>query len=141
MLYAKAAIWGSRMPQVDKLGTLRRVLLGIAGLLGAIGVAAAARASHSSDSRNIAAIATIFLAHAPVLVALGLAARGRVMVWSGIALAFGTILFGLDLALREQLGQGAFPGAAPLGGGLMILAWLGLVVAAVLWRPNTDFTK
>lgn len=101
-----------------------RLLSGFAGLVGAIGVAAAAAASHGEDVRNISAIATIFLAHAPVLLAIGLYAGSRWLLAGGGVLAFGTALFGADLALRQWLGQGAFPGAAPIGGASMIAGWL-----------------
>lgn len=107
---------------------LPRHLLVLAGLMGAVGVAAAAAASHG-ESRNLSALATMFLAHAPVLVAVGLFAQGRLLVGAGLVLAAGTLLFGSDLAMREFAGQGLFAGAAPLGGGLMLLGWLGVAVA------------
>ena len=66
-----------------------------------------------------------------MLVALGLAATGRLFFWSAVLLASGTVLFGLDLGVREWLGHGMFNGAAPLGGMLMIAGWLMLIVAAV----------
>ena len=107
---------------------LPRILLTLAGLVGAIGIASAAGASHG-DSRNLSSIATVFLAHAPVLVALGLLARGRVLLGTAVVLALGTLVFGGDLAMREWMGQSLFPMAAPLGGGLMILGWLGIALA------------
>ena len=77
----------------------------------------------------------IFLAHAPILAALGLHGRGRTILVAASVLAVGTLVFGGDLALRQWLGHGLFPGAAPLGGGAMILGWLGLSLAGVLnWR-------
>lgn len=107
-----------------------RHLLVLAGLMGALGVAAAAAASHG-ESRNLGALATMFLAHAPVLVALGLFGEGRVLSGAGLVLAGGTLLFGGDLAMREFAGQGLFGGAAPLGGGLMMLGWAGLALAGL----------
>lgn len=116
------------------MASLPKVLLVLAGLIGASGVAAAAGASHG-ESRNLSAMAMIFLAHAPVLVALALHGRGRAILVAGSVLAVGTLVFGGDLALRQWLGHGLFPGAAPLGGGAMILGWLGLSLAGVLnWR-------
>ncbi|WP_297108915.1 DUF423 domain-containing protein [uncultured Devosia sp.] len=112
-----------------------RLLMMTAGLMGAAGVAAAAAASHG-ESRNMSAIATIFLAHAPVLLALGLAGRTRPMLAMGLVMIAGTLIFGVDLALREVVGQALFPGAAPLGGGLMILAWLGVTAAGFGWKAN-----
>ena len=116
------------------MALLPKVLLVLAGLIGASGVAAAAGASHG-ESRNLSAMAMIFLAHAPVLVALALHGRGRAILVAASVLAVGTLVFGGDLALRQWLGHGLFPGAAPLGGGAMILGWLGLSLAGVLkWR-------
>ena len=107
-----------------------RLLIAAGALAGAIGVGAAASASHG-ESRNLSAVASICLAHGPVLVALGLAATGRLFFWSAILLASGAVLFGLDLGVREWLGHGMFTGAAPLGGLLMIAGWLMLIVAAM----------
>jgi uncharacterized membrane protein YgdD (TMEM256/DUF423 family) len=116
------------------MALLPRVLLVLAGLIGASGVAAAAGASHG-ESRNLSAMAMIFLAHAPALVAVALQGRGRVVLGAGAVLAVGTLVFGADLALRQWLGDGLFPGAAPLGGAAMILGWLGLALAGLLsWR-------
>jgi uncharacterized membrane protein YgdD (TMEM256/DUF423 family) len=108
-------------------GTNRIVII-VAGLIGAIGVMAAARASHA-ESRNLAAVASICLAHGPTLLALGLLARGRLFDLSGAFLSAGSILFVADLGIREWLSQGLFPGAAPLGGLLMIAGWLSIAVA------------
>jgi uncharacterized membrane protein YgdD (TMEM256/DUF423 family) len=110
----------------------QRLTLAAAGLIGAAGVMAAAAASHGGDSRNLAAIAAIGLAHGPALLALALAGRGRVLGIAAALLAAGTIIFAVDLGLREWLGQGMFPGAAPLGGVGMIGGWLAIVVAALL---------
>ena len=116
-----------------------RCLLALAGLLGAAGVASAAGASHGEAGRLFGSIATIALAHAPVLLVLGLLSpRGRVLRGAALVLSAGTVLFMLDLAARQWLGQGLFPGAAPLGGGLMVLGWLG-VAAAALFRTSFNF--
>jgi uncharacterized membrane protein YgdD (TMEM256/DUF423 family) len=110
--------------------TIRRVVLSVAGMVGASGVAAAAAASHAGESRNLAAIATICLAHGPALLALGLLARGRLLNVAALLLAGGTVVFTGDLAIREWLGHGLFAGAAPLGGMGMIAGWLVIVFAA-----------
>ncbi|MBJ3783802.1 DUF423 domain-containing protein [Devosia sediminis] len=117
-----------------------RVFLVLAGLLGAAGVAAAAGASHG-ESRNLSAIAMIFLAHAPVLLVLALYGRGRMLLAAGFLLAIGTALFGADLAMRECLGHGLFPGATPLAGGAMILGWLALAVAGLFGRFGSRLNK
>ena len=111
-------------------------LLTCAGVIGAVGVAAAAGSSHLEESRNLAAIASICLAHGPALLALAiLAGRGRLFLLAGGVMALGTLIFVGDLGLREWRGQGVFPGAAPLGGLGMIAGWLGVVLAAWVNRP------
>lgn len=108
------------------------VVLG--SLFGAAGVASAALASHGEDVRNLAAISAICLSHGPALLALGLAGRGRFLDVSAAVLAFGTLVFVTDLLLRHALGHAAFPFAAPLGGGAMILGWCGLALCGALNR-------
>jgi uncharacterized membrane protein YgdD (TMEM256/DUF423 family) len=112
----------------------RRVIVA-AGLTGAMGVVAAAGASHAGESRNLSAIAMICLAHGPALLALGLLGRGRVLGLASALLAFGTILFAADLAVREWLGHGVFVGAAPLGGAGMFCGWFMVIAAGVMPRP------
>lgn len=108
----------------------RRLLVLLAGLLGALGVATAALASHGEDARNLAAVSAMALAHAPVLLALGLAGRGRVLAVAGLILAVGCAIFVADLGMRHLLATTLFPGAAPIGGASMILGWLGIALAA-----------
>src|SRR4051812_21681727 len=59
---------------------------------------------------------------------------GSCMRKIGIAAAFGFVvaasLFAGDLTLRHYAGHGLFPMAAPTGGTLLIVSWLGLAVAA-----------
>lgn len=112
-----------------------RLILALSGVIGAIGVMAAAAASHGGEARNLSAIAAIGLAHGPALLALALVGRGRVLGVAAGLLATGTLVFISDLGMREWLGQGLFPGAAPLGGTAMIGGWLAIIVAAVA-RPR-----
>jgi len=119
-----------------KMGTemanwMRRFLVVSAGLLGALGVATAAMASHGEDVRNLAAISAMALAHAPVLLLLGLVGRGRVLSISGLILAAGCIIFVADLAMRHWMATPLFQGAAPIGGAGMILGWLGIALSAL----------
>jgi uncharacterized membrane protein YgdD (TMEM256/DUF423 family) len=116
----------------------RRVVLAMAGLFGAIGVMAAAAASHGGDGRNLGAMAAIGLAHGPALLALALAGRGRMLGTAATLIALGTAIFLGDLGLREWLGRGLFPGAAPLGGVGMIGGWLAIVVAALVFRRGGE---
>jgi uncharacterized membrane protein YgdD (TMEM256/DUF423 family) len=99
-------------------------------LLGALGVASAAMASHGEDVRNLAAISAMALAHAPALLAVALAGRGRVLLGATTVLAVGCLFFVADLAMRQWVGTSLFPGAAPLGGGALILGWLGIGLSA-----------
>lgn len=101
----------------------------VAGLVGAAGVAAAAGSSHMTESRNLAGIAAICLSHGPALLALGLFGNSRMLLVAGWMLAAGTLVFVGDLGLREWVGNGLFPGAAPLGGGAMLLGWACVAVA------------
>jgi uncharacterized membrane protein YgdD (TMEM256/DUF423 family) len=109
-----------------------RVLLIAAGLIGISGVMAAAAASHAGESRNLAAIAAICLSHGPALLALGLLGQGRVLQSAGWLLAGGTLVFAADLGVREWMGHGVFPGAAPLGGMAMILGWICISLAGAM---------
>jgi uncharacterized membrane protein YgdD (TMEM256/DUF423 family) len=120
---------------------LGRVVLAAAGGFGAIGVTAAAAASHGGDARNLGAIAAVALSHGPALLALALAGRGRVLEIAGALLAVGTAIFIGDLGMREWLGHGLFPGAAPLGGVGMIGGWLAIVVAALAGRSDLSDSK
>lgn len=113
-------------------GWMRRILVGLAGVMGALGVATAAMAAHGEDVRNIAAISAMALAHAPVLLILGGLGRGRALPIAGLVLAVGCLVFVADLAMRQWVDMPLFPGAAPLGGGGMILGWLGIAVAGAL---------
>lgn len=113
-----------------------RLVLALAGVIGATGVMAAAAASHGGEARNFSAVAAIGLAHGPALLALGLAGRGRVLGVAAGLLATGTLVFIGDLGMREWLGQGLFPSAAPVGGVGMIGGWIAIVVAALVWRRH-----
>ena len=115
---------------------LARLTLVAAGLIGAAGVASAAAASHAGESRNLSAIAAICLSHGPTLLALGLVSRGRLLQLAALLLAAGTAIFAGDLGIREWLGHGLFPGAAPLGGIGMIGGWLAIVAAGIAMRRS-----
>lgn len=119
----------------------RRALLGVGGVIGMTGVMAAAASSHLGDSRNLAAVAAISLAHGPVLLVLALAGRGRILAVAGVLLAVGTLLFASDLAVREWLDRGLFPGAAPIGGVAMICGWLAVIIAAAAWPHPEQVEK
>ncbi len=119
---------------------MRAFLPATAGLLGAAGVVAAAAAAHGggSDTR-LAAAAQILLAHAPAVLALAVA-RGvggqppRILSLAGWAMVVGAVLFSADMAARHFGGNSLFPMAAPLGGLVLIGAWLAAAVAFLVPR-------
>ncbi len=116
---------------------MRTPFLICAGLAGAAGVATAAAAAHT-DVSNFSAASTMFLAHAPALLALGLTAtdKRRPVDYAGLALALGVAVFGCDLLARYYFGHRLFPMAAPTGGLLMIAGWLGVAAAAIAMRRS-----
>jgi uncharacterized membrane protein YgdD (TMEM256/DUF423 family) len=113
-----------------------RILIVLAGLMGATGVVLAAAAAHQPDATRLAAASSMLLFHASgVLATVALIERSSVHPRIGVTTAFGFVvaaaLFAGDLSLRQYAGHGLFPMAAPSGGTLLILSWLGLAVAAV----------
>ncbi|UIJ72830.1 DUF423 domain-containing protein [Aurantimonas sp. HBX-1] len=119
------------------------LLVLFAGLFGAAGVAGAALAAHGGEVRLVATAAAIALVHAPAL--LGLAALqpflGRWADLAGLAMIAGTLLFSGDLAARVLAGDRLFANAAPIGGGMLIAAWLGIALSGAAWGLRTARTK
>jgi uncharacterized membrane protein YgdD (TMEM256/DUF423 family) len=114
---------------------LFRILVILAAVMGADGVLLAAASAHQADATRLAAASSMLLFHATaVLAVVALAERGVVDARIGIAAAFGffvaATLFAGDLSLRQYAGHGLFPMAAPSGGTLLIVSWVGLAVAA-----------
>jgi uncharacterized membrane protein YgdD (TMEM256/DUF423 family) len=111
----------------------------IGGVTGLLGVAASAYASYGPVGPQLAIAANFLLFHAPVFLALA-ALQGREgrclsqSVTVTTLLALGLALFCGDLALRATLGHGLFSGAAPLGGGALMLGWAGMIVSAIRHR-------
>ena len=118
---------------MERLCYLRPLILFVSGLMGASGVVLAAAASHGGDTQILGSASTMCLAHAPVLLALYLA-RGafRTATLAELILGLGTIVFAADLVWRHYLGDRIFPMAAPLGGSLMILAWIAVALGALV---------
>ena len=116
------------------------VLAALAALMGAAGVALAALAHHNNGD-ELARLASEFLIlHAAALMGVSAhAARApRALVFAGVALALGTLLFAGDMTLRAFAGDRLFPMAAPIGGSLMIVSWLALALVFVsgLRKPS-----
>ncbi|MHB2166682.1 DUF423 domain-containing protein [Alsobacter sp. R-9] len=116
-----------------------RLLTLVAALFGASGVALSAAAAHGGTP-SLASAAEMLLVHAAALVGLSaLVATGRVhrkaALVAGGGMSVGVLLFSGTLSLVAFAGVRPFPMAAPTGGTLTILGWLGLAVAALL-RPR-----
>ncbi|HEX2018613.1 MAG TPA: DUF423 domain-containing protein [Aurantimonas sp.] len=110
------------------------LLILFAGLFGAAGVAGAAMAAHGGEVRLVATAAAIALVHAPALLALA-ALRPHLRRWAdagGLVMIAGVLLFSGDLATRVLLGDRLFANAAPIGGGLLIAAWLIVTASGVV---------
>jgi uncharacterized membrane protein YgdD (TMEM256/DUF423 family) len=115
------------------LAMLARLLILAAGLCGAAGVALSAIAAHGGAA-NTASAATFMVVHAPVLLVIGLVYFNAVMRWAAAILFVGLALFAGDLVTRDFAGDRLFAMAAPAGGFLMILGWLGIAAAALFPR-------
>ncbi|KZD08188.1 DUF423 domain-containing protein [Oceanibaculum pacificum] len=64
------------------------------------------------------------------------AGRARIAALAALALfALGSVLFSGSLYRMAWTGEGLFGGAAPLGGGALILGWLVVALAGGLHRP------
>lgn len=113
----------------------KAILVLLGGLAGAAGVALSAYAAHA-EGGNLGTAAQFLLFHAPALLVIGLAARGQIVVIAGFALALGVALFAGDLAMRAFAGQRLFPMAAPAGGSLLIVSWLGIAAGAFFERRH-----
>ncbi|MFC3692066.1 DUF423 domain-containing protein [Chenggangzhangella methanolivorans] len=111
-------------------------LLAVAGLYGAAGVATAAVAAHISGDTRLGTASTFLMLHAAVLVGLAGAARafgiGLPLLVPAWGVALGTLLFCGDLIVRVVYGASPLPVAAPTGGTILIVSWLGVTVGAVV---------
>jgi uncharacterized membrane protein YgdD (TMEM256/DUF423 family) len=117
---------------------LSPIVMTIAALQGAAGVSLAATAAHVDANPLLATASQFLMIHAAAGLGLGArlaAAAPRRLLLAGatFALQAGVTLFSADLAARVHLGGKLFPFAAPMGGGLTILAWLALA----LWGAAT----
>jgi len=120
----------------DRSSPPSRWMTSLAGLLGATGVAAAAAAAHGGAQAGLlSAASAMSLAHAPVLLAIGLSDRRLWLVdLAAGLLAFGALLFSADMWFHAFSGARLFPMAAPIGGSAMILGWIVIIAGALLPR-------
>ncbi|GGE78091.1 DUF423 domain-containing protein [Stappia taiwanensis] len=122
----------------------------LGGLVGAGGVALSAAATHSAATELLRPAAQMLLFHAPLFLSLSLLFLWRGRGVSAAVLAMGTgalvvlvaglALFCGDLLFRAYGGARLFPFAAPLGGSLLIAAWVGVILtgAALLRSGETE---
>lgn len=114
------------------------MLVALAGLLGAAGVSLAAMAAHVEDSVALRAAAELAMVHAVAGIAVAsFAGRQGVafpLFWTiaGYGLVLGAGLFTAAVSGGVLADFRPLPMAAPVGGSLTIIAWLGVVVAAAL---------
>lgn len=102
----------------------------LGALIGCAAVALAAAASHAlkarlseDDLRRVWIAAGVALAHAPLLVAIGLSrATSRLLVAASASIALGTLVFCGSLLAHALLGFSS--ALAPLGGVLLMAGWL-----------------
>lgn len=119
---------------IDGQSPAGRALVLLGGLCGAAGVGLSAAAAHRGGA-FIGTAASFLLAHAPALLAIGLAMPNRWLRLGGFILAVGLVLFCGDLLARDLLGNRLFPFAAPVGGTLLIAGWL-VVAASAVAQPK-----
>lgn len=117
-----------------------KVLGLLGGLMGASGVGLAAAGAHRSANPIVTTAAYFLLFHAAALVGFCalLQTRRSLLLISAVSLiALGACLFSGDLALRGLAELTLVHMAAPTGGVLMILGWLGAATAlpAILKTP------
>jgi uncharacterized membrane protein YgdD (TMEM256/DUF423 family) len=113
----------------------------IAALQGAAGVSLAGAAAHVEASPLLSTASQFLMLHAAAGLALAALLAQEAPNPGGLraavlALQAGVALFATDLVARVYLGGKLFAYAAPIGGGLTILAWLGLVIWAALSLRN-----
>ena len=116
---------------------LTRVFIFVAGLMGAEGVVLAALGAHAKPGSGLEAAAYLLSLHAVAVLAGGvMLERGALwrpaLVAATGGWAAGALLFSGAVAMQVFTGSRPFPLAAPIGGTLMIAAWLALAASAVL---------
>ncbi|WP_041778985.1 DUF423 domain-containing protein [Beijerinckia indica] len=118
-------------------------ILFFAGLAGAAGLITAASAAHVTQDPFLNTAASILQVQAAATIAILAFAgpeRGHWFLKAAASLLLGgCYLFAGDLLFHAWRGERLFPMAAPLGGSLMIIGWIGVALAALvrLIRPQT----
>jgi uncharacterized membrane protein YgdD (TMEM256/DUF423 family) len=126
------------------MNRLSPALGAVSALMGAAGVALAAAAVHVGGAEMGQTAAYFLILHAAALLGVTAcveafandAVFARRLLLVGVALALGVIIFAADLATHAFSGARLFPMAAPIGGSLMILAWLALAAVFAFRAPR-----
>lgn len=113
-----------------------QILIALAGLMGAAGIMLTAADAHGKPGVGLDSAGYLLLIHALAIMAGVLLARqgvilrplGLIVLWGFVA---GAGLFAGDVAARAYLGSRLFPFAAPTGGVILIISWLGLIAVAL----------
>lgn len=97
----------------------------------------AAAGAHAAPGAGLDSAGYMLLFHAAaILGAAALIEKGA--LWQPLAFAvlaawvLGAVLFSGDIALRAFAGHRLFPMAAPTGGIILIIGWIGLAAAAAI---------
>ncbi|MFP7723676.1 DUF423 domain-containing protein [Lysobacter sp. A3-1-A15] len=112
-----------------------RLLPALGALLAGGSVALSAYAAHASGGEAQARLqlaALMAFGHGIALMAVGMQGTGRAVRGCLVAMLLGVLLFSGSLVLSHALGMSA--PFAPVGGGLMIAAWLALALVFALGR-------
>jgi uncharacterized membrane protein YgdD (TMEM256/DUF423 family) len=113
------------------------LLIAFAGLMGAAGVVLLAAGAHAAPGAGLDSAGQMLLFHAAAVIGAAVALHQGLLLRplalaAAIGLIVGAVLFSADIAMRAFAGHRLFPYAAPTGGFVLIVSWLGLAVAAVM---------
>ena len=115
--------------------TVSRNLAAFAALNGALAVLIGAFAAHGAGPQIKTLLTTgghYQMVHAVLALVCAIwPGRGRLVLWAGWLSATGGLVFCLALSAVALLRLTAMGAIAPIGGGLMIAAWLLLLIAAL----------
>lgn len=128
---------------VEERGRWGRGVLAAAGGLGAAGVALGAASAHFGGG-DFAKLASFFLLiHAAAIPGLLAVRTGPERAWLVVAslMASGAALFSGDLAFLAFTGRTPVAGVAPLGGLMLLAAWLGVCGVALLGARSWPMSR
>ena len=124
--------------------TFNRPLLAFAALNGALAVILGAFAAHGAGPQIKSLLTTgshYQLVHALLAVVCAVWIGGRLTTLAGWLASIGGLIFSLSLAGIGLLHMPPLGAVAPIGGALMIAAWLLVTVAALRSRPLGDSSR